>query len=921
MRNLRKFALVGVSAVALSTPAFAQDVAPADAAEQAPAEEIVVTGTLVRGAAPTGTSVIGVNQGDIQASGASTVTQLLQTIPQLQAFNSLQTPVGGTNSVTTNRPNLRNLPSSNLNGAASTLILIDGHRAVGMGVQTTSPDLDTIAPGAIQRVDIVPDGGSSIYGADAVGGVINFITRKTYDGVGIDGRFGFADNYKTWDANVIAGKTWSNGGVYVTYNHSEHDALFGRDLDYVRQYPTLTPAVSVPVAGIECRTPNVQVSGSPNIYGLPFTPNAAAKLNQPNQCDYSDAATVYPKESRNSVFAALTQDLSDSVTFELKGFFTDRQQRSSQGLFHTNKTVTAPAQYAIVAPGETQRVSFAWGPDAASSQRVHLQAWGVTPTITAQLGEGWQAKLLFNYGESTTTAHAAAFNDTALTNSINAGLFNVYAPESSDPAALAAIANWESYGQAKQSQLQARGIVDGELFQLPGGGVKVAVGAEYLRETLRTQKGNAVPGYQSSGFGGLLIGGSAIIPAVAALPVFNASRDVMSVFGEVVLPVLKGVDGFQELTFSASGRFDYYSDFGTTFNPKLGLTWKPVDELRLRAQWGKSFSAPSLANSATADPSSANYNSGFVFGIFIPASAYPTLTSLGYALPNAGNSNLITVGGGSNSLKPQTAQTWSVGADLDPLQGLRLSLTYWNVKYENLIGSTLGTAAGNPTQFLSQFLTSYVINPSNAQIANAIGSASIVNGSPCAAVNPASCTYAILYTGTQNLGKFHQAGLDFAVNYNTETSFGSIDASWAGSYILHREQSIAAAAPLINQIPAGLSRLNWRAQLGANIGKLRAQASWNYTDGYDFTPGTAALAGFYPAQNHIGSFSTVDLFFKYDFEGEGALKDLALTLGVNNLLDTDPPVRYVGGAVASQYGYTNGTTLGRLVQIGFNKKF
>lgn len=926
MRHYRTIAFAGVSLMAFATPALAQEAA--SEADATPSNEIVVTGTLVRGVEPTGTTVIGVDRSAIQASGASTVTQLLQTVPQFASFNSIQAPVGGTNNVTTNRPNLRSLPSSNLNGAASTLILVDGHRVVGMGIQTTSPDLDTIAPGAIERVDIVPDGGSSIYGADAVGGVVNFITRKTFDGVAVDGRFGFADDYKTWDANATVGKTWDGGGIYVSYNHSQHDGLFGRDRDWVRQYPTLTPAFAVPVAGTECRTSNVQVSGSPNIYGLPLSPNAAARLNQPNQCDFSDAATVYPIEQRNSVFASLTQDLTDSLSFELKGFFTDRKQRSSGGFFHTNKTIgTGPtqlnspfrSQYIIADPAEAQRVSFAWGPDEAVGQTVHIQAWGVTPSFTAKLGSNWQATLLFNYGESTTTAHASTFNDTALNNAIKAGQFNPYNPSSSDPAALAAIANWETFGQAKQSQFQARAIIDGDLFELPGGTAKLAVGAEYLRETLRTQKGNTSPGYQDTGLAAQSVNGVVILPASTRLPIFHTSRSVKSVFGELVLPLLSDVGGFQQLTLSASGRYDSYSDAGDTFNPKFGLTWKPVDQLRIRAQWGKSFSAPSLANSADADPATATWSSGFVFGIFVPASSYATLQALGYAPPTAANSNVLTLSGGSNNLRPQTAQTWSVGADLDPIEGARLSLTYWNVKYNDLIGSPQGTAAGNPTQFFQQFVNSYRINPSAADIQGVLNQAAIVNGSPCAP--QPQCLYYLGYHGTQNLGKFRQAGLDFAASYTRNTGFGSIDFNWAGTYLLHREQSISAIAPLIDQFPAGFSRLSWRTQLGANIGNFRAQAAWNHTQGFDFAPANPALTGFYPSQNHIGSFNTVDLYFRYDFNGEGAMKDLGLTLGVNNLLDQDPPVRYIGGGTSSQLGYANGSTIGRLIQIGFNKKF
>lgn len=940
LSSIRSFALLGVSALAFAAPAFGQEVTTER--DKPRSDEIVVTGTLVRGVQPTGTAVIAVGQKEVEASGASTVTQIIQTIPQFDTFNLAQAPVGGGNTVTTNRPNLRGLPASNLNGAASTLMLLDGHRIVGMGIQQTSPDLDTIAPGAIERVEVVPDGGSSIYGADAVGGVVNFITRKRFSGAEVNGRFGFADNYNTWDANATVGTTWTGGGIYLSYNYSQHDPIFGRDRDWVTQYPTQISGVAIPTIGIECRTPNVQAGATSTtiatgIYGLPFTPSIAAKLNQPNQCDYSDAVTVYPEERRHSVFARLNQDLNDSLTIDLNAFFMDRMQHLSNGYFHTNKTIgptgslqsTFRSQNIISSPTEFQKVYFAWGPDNANAQNVHLHAWGVSPELTARLGDNWRARLLFNYGQSVTTVHSPGFNDTALNNAINAGLFNPYAPTSSDPAALAAIANWETFGQAKQSQMQARAIVDGELFQLPGGGVKVAVGVEYLRETLRSQKGSIVPGTQDTGFAGQSVNGVLIMPAAAnPLRIFRTARSVKSVFGEVVMPLLADTPGFQELTLSASGRYDSYSDAGNTFNPKFGLTWKPFEQLRIRAQWGKSFSAPSLANSADADPATATFSSGGTFS-FLVTPGVGVLTGLGYPAPTALNSTILTLGGGSNSLKPQTAKTWSVGADLDPFDGARVSLTYWKISYENLIGQP---SFFNPAVYFGTYLKSYDILPALAPdvaaavIRNVLNSATTVNGSQCGLSNPtdaqlAQCVYVVERNVTQNLGRFRNSGLDFVVSYRTDTGFGSVDFNLNGTYLLTRERSVSATDPLIDQIQFGESRLNFRTTLGAQIHNLRAQATWNYRGGYDFTPPNPGLAPFYPVQSHIGSFNTVDLFFKYDFAGEGAMKDLALTLTVNNVFDADPPIRYFGGATTSQFGYANGSTIGRLVQVGFSKRF
>ena len=941
MHYNRNLILAGVSALALATPAFAQTEAADEAVSNA---EIIVTGTLIRGVEPTGTQVIGLDRSAVEATGASTVTQILQTVPQFGSFGTIQAPVGGGNTVTTNRPNLRSLPSSNLNGAASTLLLVDGHRVVGMGIQQTSPDLDTIAPGAIERLDVVPDGGSSIYGADAVGGVVNFITRKTFDGLGVNGRFGFADNYQTWDASATAGKTWDGGGAYISYNYSQHDPIFGRDRDWVQQFKTQNAAIAMPTQSVECVAPNMQIISTPantSIWGLPLTPNAAAKLNQPNQCDLSDPVTVYPKERRHSVFASLTQDLSDSLTFELKGFFMDRQQRLSNGFFHTNKalgtgqgqlTPLSPAYaaafaamrapYFINSPTENHRLHFAWGPSDATRQEVSLRTWGVTPSFTAKLDHNWRARLLFNYGESDTLVHSPTFNDTALNNAIRAALFNPYNPSASDANALAAISNWETFGQARQTQLQARAIIDGELFQLPGGGVKVAIGAEYLRETLRTQKGDIVPGTENSGAAAQIVSGATLLGAGARLPIFNVARNVKSVFGEIVLPLVADMPGLQELTLSASGRYDSYSDFGETFNPKVGLTWKPIDQIRIRGQWGKSFSAPSLANSADADPSRATFSSGAIFNVLVNAAGIAVLNGLGYPSPTGANSNILTLGGGSNDLKPQKATSWSVGVDVDPVPGARISATYWNIDYKNLIGQP---SFFNPANYFRQFPGSYKVLPSGQDILALLADAKNISGSPCAALNDgaglAQCVYIIERNQTQNLGRFKQSGIDGVVSITKETGFGSVDFNMAGTYLLTRKQSVSATTALLDQIDQGQSRLSMRTTLGAQIGQLRAQGTWNHTGAYNINPGNPGLAGFYPAQDYYSAFNTFDLFFKYDFDGEGATKDLSLTLSVNNVLDEDPPVRYVGGSTPSSFGYINGSTIGRLVQVGFNKKF
>ena len=193
-------------------------------AESPALEEVVITGTLVRGTAPVGTNVIDMDPIQIAATGATSATELLQTLPQNASFNNLQISTGASFNVTINRPSLRDVPGGN-SGGSPTLVLFDSRRIVGMGAASTTADPDIIPPALIERVEIVPDGGSALYGSDAVAGVINFITKKDFDGVEIEARYGNADNYDTFDGSITAGKSWKGGSAYIAYNHSENNVM------------------------------------------------------------------------------------------------------------------------------------------------------------------------------------------------------------------------------------------------------------------------------------------------------------------------------------------------------------------------------------------------------------------------------------------------------------------------------------------------------------------------------------------------------------------------------------------------------------------------------------------------------------------------------------------------------------------------
>jgi iron complex outermembrane receptor protein len=900
----------------LPTSTFAQ--APKANESTAELEEIVVTGTLIRGTTePVGTNVITTNQEAIAATGVTTTAQLLQTIPQLGSFNNLQIPSAIGTGV--NRPNLRELPGFESSGGSTTLVLLDGHRMVGMGLTTTSPDPDFIPPGAIERLEIVPDGGSAIYGSDAVAGVMNFVTRKKFDGLKVDGHFGKADSYHQADGNFTAGTDWGSGGVYASYSYAEHTALFVRDRDYAR-----TPLDGRGLRPLDCSPGTVQTGGpSGPLYGLPYV-SGAAVAGTPNQCDPGRDGSFYPEERRHSLLASFTQDIGETMKFDVQAVYLNRRQDSDGGPYKlqggSTVTSTNPLYRPVngSTPGPDEQVFYSFGGPNSTPSHFSVTALEVTPQFTAYFGESWQVRVLGSYGESKTESRGATFNPQTLTNAVNAGLFNPYDPALSDPVAYNAVTNYEGYGVGRQRLENVRAIADGNLFTLPGGWVKVAAGAEYVGEGWRSQNGAQVPGTQDTGYAGLSIGSTLIAPPAPALSRFDLSRNVKSVFGEVVVPVFgapNAMAGLQELSLSAAGRYDKYSDVGSTTNPKFGFTYKPTNWLKFRGAWGKSFNAPSLADAAGADVTTLFGLSPFLAQIL---QLYPTGSNLqNYPAPLPGQ-YLFAVRGNSDNIQPQKAETTSFGFEVKPVEALNIGVTYWKIRVAGLIAVPPGNSF---QQLYSQYPQIVTVAPTSAQL-NALAAAAAKTNSfgpfgRCDNLPAPNCTsnaYAVFDLRKQNLSSLVIDGLDYILSYNHEVGFGTLMFGVNATYVLNEDQKPSPSLPEIDLLAHDQSRFKMRTTVGAQIGGLFSQLAWNHTRGYFIDP----PIGYVP-QTELANFNVFNLAFRYDFKQEGWLKDLSLSLNVDNVFDTDPPeYRGIksGGAPGVQFG-----TIGRMAQVGFSKKF
>jgi iron complex outermembrane receptor protein len=898
-------------------------------------KDIVVTGTLIRGTAPTGTNPITVGEQQIEALGASRSSEVLASLPQIAGsyFNGIPqteainaTATGGNNQ-TTNRPSLRPNPFGTSDTGNSTLLLFDGARQAGIGVNGSSGNPDSIPPALLQRVEVNPDGGSATYGSDAIGGVINFITRKRYNGFLVGGAVGTADDYTTWEANAVAGKDWGSGGAYIGYAFQKNDSILNGQRDYFKPLDFATGLQR----GLSCDTGNIQIPAAgavpihyyavPATGAVPATPfTVAPPTGTPNVCSLDAQATLASANEQHSVLARVEQDISDDITVGLRLRFSDQKQsgltapRTFSGLISSTNPFFRPIPAA--AGADSARTSYTvmgnFGDFLGDEERVFRnssRSYGALADLTWNIGE-WRFFGFANLDHSNSdysnpgvdaAVQTQGFDNAAGTTTCSrlrtaAACFNPFNIGASDPALLQNLARFVNIGESKDTIINFRGVFDGPLFELPGGPVRVAVGAEYFRDKFAK---------------GVYLGATP-----SDLVKAHVSQANTSVFGEVNIPVFSEKNALPllyELRLSAAGRYDHYSTVGNTFNPKLGASWKPLKFLTFRGNWSKTFRAPTtvdLIGTFRANAIAAQFPA-CVFGCFAADPSRP--------LPGASDV-FFGLQGTSPDITPQKGKNWSIGADLE-INQFRASITYYRIDYLDLLanpfnGTPVFPALANLATLCPGTPGAYSCTP--AQIAAFTGQAAINQTN--AAINN---VYGLYDIRTRNLGNSRVAGLDYSVQFIHPMDWGSIFASVAGSVLLKNETQALPGQPYVDNLAIGLGNTGAffmgrslhriTARAGVNAGNFRGQATLNHNAGYDVVRSATLL------QDKVGAFDVVNLFLSYEFkEAGGLLEGIELTLNVNNLFDTEPPVER---RTNSGNGYINGSTLGRLIKIGLQKKF
>ncbi|MEZ5743601.1 MAG: TonB-dependent receptor [Sphingomonadaceae bacterium] len=880
---------VAVSGLALamagSGTAFAQD------AGDNGDEEIVVTGTLIRGTEVVGAQTIAVDAEVIQQQGANSTNQILSLIPQVSnTFNGRfeGDPRGIGAGISINKPNLRNLPGFNSASGGVTLVLVDGFRIAPIGVNQAAIDVDIIPGQVLSGVDALTDGGTSLYGADAVAGVLNFRTMRSYEGLKLDVNYGFGDTisgFQQYDGSITAGTSWSSGNAYISASYAHRDAIYNRDVPWTTG-EIFDAAGNPSFVGRQCPSPvgatNTFVYlAIPGVFtGWTDNPGAGGGVNAVGTtCDDSSDGTYLPKQERYNVFGAVSQELGDNLDLRVTGYYTKRDVEIPQIARGFTTAAATPVFPDNPIPFVSRLTvdagtSFSFSPNAAYQslpQEVGFETWGISPELTVALPSEYQLRVSMHYGQSDNYQSFPGVNAVLAQQLVNSGALDPFNVAAASAATIESVTDYVAAQDTTHKLFATRAVVDGPLFSLPGGDARIAVGAEFQNNKAKT-RANSGP------FG-----------ALNSQAFRSTSRDAYAVFGELSMPVTEWLD------LNGSLRYDHYSDFGSTTNPNIGIAFKPVEGFKIYGHWTTSFNAPTALDALAVS-----------LGRSTPPIYAPGRGPQDPLNRWDGTGTRAVILEGSNpGLKPQTADSWAIGVELKPTDGLKLGGQFYSIKFKNILGAV---NPANPNTYSTdpQF---YYYNPTQAEWDQFISE--LANGADLAAQVNREDVALLVDRRTSNLSSAKIEGVDFNAFYNIPTSYGSLSFGVNGN--VPTKLDVNTSGTIVNQIPLApdyTASLFGAVNAGGFSGRLTVNVSGGIDDNGPDNTGTVFASS---------SFVQANLFLGYSFdEDSGALAGTSFRVIIDNLLEEKP--QRVMRANSSLLPYVN-WTLGRVIKLGITKEF
>jgi iron complex outermembrane recepter protein len=840
-------------------------------AQQQPAQadiRVEVTGSNIKRVEGEGALPVTVlTREDINRSGATTAAELLQIVSANNSLASINmASTVGAFAYGNQTASLRGL------GGGATLILVDGKRLTGYGLEsvgTAGTNLSTIPLAAIERVEILRDGASAVYGSDAVAGVINFITRKDYTGMEAEATYGAPTRSGGGDQYIISGsagfgdlnKDRYNAFLSLSYNQSNSLDGNKRDFANTSYRPDIGlsstsgnsfPGNVSPLDGSWVGNPNWPNCGANNI---PFA-NGTCRFDPQEM----NGVEILPQQKLWNFFGSFNWQLTRDVQAYVRGLYS-RSENTYQIQMLPVPFVLDPSSpyypHAIAAAngsdGDPLVVSY-------RSVLSGLRNW----TDTAEGGQfiaglkgtvnnwDWDASGFYSQSDAKEVWNNGNIRDSLIEPLLGSGLVNPFGPTPSDVAAQ--VHNADFNGETFNGTAKAYGVdgkMSGDVFKLPAGMASLAFGAEYRREEL-DQNPSAL--FQS----GDLLASSSSGP-------ISASRDVYALYGEMNFPLVK------TLELDVAARYDHYSDFGSTTNPKVSLRWQPTSTFLARGSYGTGFLAPTLFQ----------LDSTQTLGFTDPGLDDPLRCPTTGNLHDC-NAQFNGIFGGNPNLKPQRSWQATGGIVWEPMSGASVSLDYFSLTLSDSI-------------FTAGLVADYLLSsPAIAQQYS-----DLIHRGP---VDPAFPNLPGPIVDIQqtpiNLGDTKMQGIDIDLRYVTPaSSLGRFRFGVAGTYYLKYDLEN------VDGSYTGIVSNNYGSAATGVIPRYKQYATvtweigpWATTLGNNFQSSYTDSHAVQGNLRTVGSMSLWDLQTSYT-----GFKNWTLTLGAKNIFDTDPPVTNVTGNFT--YGY------------------
>jgi iron complex outermembrane receptor protein len=989
-------ALVSAASL-LSGLAIAQESAtPANPQEPAQLDEIVITGTSIKGVAPIGSAVQTVGIAELEKTAATNLSTLVNTIPALSTNGSL---AQGENLWSFYSPQIHQLGGSSSN---TTLVLIDSMRMPGGGAQFNQTDPNIIPTSAMQRIDVLADGASSVYGSDAVAGVVNFLTRSTFSGAEINSSYGNADSYDSWDINGIWGTTWSEtSGIYVAASYSHASQLWVKDRDWASRGDYRDVGGSN-TNSFTCDPATIRVTGvnsGPNPGGnvIFLSPDAttpvANNASQNAVCNLSLYNSFIPAQYRANAMMKVVNDFSDRLKLTGSLVYNRNQTTQNSGPGQLNHATV----YGTGAPNAVagQVNPFFTAPAGATEANTEIINWLATRedekygytesqqdviygnvvldyqisdswSLTLADSIGWNRSSLDGFKQFCTPCALLALNGTTqtsasttatsipgqnvvvlqlpLTTSNALDVWNEGSANLTNDLVLDRLYTNNTQNNNYNTFNQFRVVANGDLFDLPAGPLKLAIGGEHMWQVQQFKlagSNNTGPTTTGSGY-----------------RVFNYDRDIVSAFAEVAVPIVSpewNIPGLHKIDLSLAIRYDDFSDVGDTTNPKYGLAWEIIEGLRIRANYAESFVAPPIA--VIGDPTQGYlYASGSVGGtgtLNVPVALYPEVANIPGAvevntnIPCTASSANCTIGqngtalrrqlgGGFSGMGPQFGESYAFGIDFNPtfFPGFRSSATFFHNDFTGGVNSPSPqsiTASGSPLLTLC---------PSGCTQAQILEFANVENGAFLSGSIPANVYY-MIDQSARNWLNLSIEGFDAQIDYTHGIGdSGNWRIGTNGTYFTKYDQHFGTNPVFSVLNTSGFNgvfpsiQFKMRTYFGMDIGKkLSADLYWNHIGDYKnwsgstFNPRTVDANG-NPngGGDTVEATNTFDLHLSYKLLDEGkTISGMQLSLDVRNLTDEDPPFfnGNQGGFMGGAWGYDNYTAnpVGRLITLGVRTSF